>query len=139
VGAWYTIGLFAGLGAAVGVLLVGLLASLRQGAAIAFVLAIAIGAGAGYAFQTWREALAGGLGAALGAHGSGRVVEGALSRGGTRGGTAILVAVGAVALAALAFVPVVGYLEALALPLLGARMRARADRRYQGLRVLAKD
>jgi hypothetical protein len=139
VGAWYTIGLFAGLGAALGVLLVGLLGSLRQGAAIAFVLAVAGAAAAGYALQSWPEALAGGLGAALGALGAGRVVQGTLQRGGTRGGTAMLVAVAAIVLAGLAFVPVLGYLEALALPLLAARLRARAGRRYEGLRVLAKD
>jgi hypothetical protein len=139
VGAWYTIGLFAGLGAALGVLLVGLLGSLRRGAVVAFVLAVAGAAGAGYAFQTWKEAVAGGIGAALGAHGAGRVVQGTLQRGGTRGGTAVLVGAAALLLAALAFVPVLGYLEALALPLLAARLRARAGKRYEGLRVLAKD
>jgi hypothetical protein len=139
VGAWYTIGLFAGLGAAIGVLLVGLLASLRSGAALALVVAAAAGVGLGFAFQTWQEAVAGGIGAALGALGAGRLVAGALGRGGTRGGTALLVGGAAVVVAALAFVPVLGYLEALALPLLAARLRARAGGRYEGLRILAKD
>jgi hypothetical protein len=139
VGAWYTIGLFAGLGAAIGVLAVGLLGSLKQGALVAFVVAVAASVGIGFAFQTWKEAVAAGVGAALGAHGSGRVVEGALRRGGTRGGVALLVAGAAVVVAALAFVPVLGYLEALALPVLGQRLRARAGGRYEGLRILAKD
>ena len=138
-GAWYTIGLFAGLGAAIGVLLTGLLASLRGGAAVAFVLAVAAGAALGYVLHDWKHALAGGIGAALGAYGAGRVVVGALGRGGTRGGTALLVAGVAVVIAALAFVPVLGYLEALALPLLAARLRARGGGRYEGLRILAKD
>jgi hypothetical protein len=43
------------------------------------------------------------------------------------------------ALAVLAFVPVLGYLEVLATPLLGDRLRRRADSKYAGLRVLAKD
>jgi hypothetical protein len=42
-------------------------------------------------------------------------------------------------LAGLAFVPVLGYLEALLLPVLAARLRARANKRHAGLRILAKD
>jgi hypothetical protein len=41
--------------------------------------------------------------------------------------------------AAVAFVPALGYLEAVAAPLLGQRLGRRAGRRYAGLRVLAKD
>jgi hypothetical protein len=139
VGTWYTIGLFAGLGAALGVAVVGLLASLRNGVALAFVVAVAGSAALGYVVEGWKQAVAGGIGAALGAVGAGRVVGGALARGGTRGGTALLVVGVAVVLAALAFVPALGYLEALALPLLAARLRARAGGRYAGLRILAKD
>src|SRR4051812_50176514 len=91
---------------------------------IAFVLAVAASVALGFAFQTWKEAVAAGIGAALGAHGSGRVVEGALRRGGTRGGTALLVAAAAVVLAALAFVPGLGYVEAGAVPGPGARLGA---------------
>ena len=40
--------------------------------------------------------------------------------------------------AALAFVPVLGYLTAVALPGLAARLRRRAPERYAGLRTLAK-
>ena len=61
------------------------------------------------------------------------------ARGGTRIATALLVVIGAVVVAALAFVPVVGYLEALALPALGMRLRRRAGKRYAGLRTLARD
>ena len=52
--------------------------------------------------------------------GSAPLVAGTLRRGGTRGGTATLLALAALVGAALAFVPVLGYLEALALPVLGA-------------------
>ena len=41
--------------------------------------------------------------------------------------------------AALAFVPVLGYALVAAAPLAGARLSRRADTRYAGLRVLAKD
>ena len=71
--------------------------------------------------------------------GSAQVVRGALRRGGTRGGTAALVALAALVVAALGLIPGVGYLEALALPALGARIRRRGGERYAGLRILARD
>jgi len=40
---------------------------------------------------------------------------------------------------ALAYVPLLGYLETLIAPLAGRRLARRADSRYAGLRVLAKD
>lgn len=138
-GAWYLIGLLAGIGAALGVLFVGMLGSLRFGVLAALVLAAAIGVGIGLAVEDWQEALAAGLGAVCGVVGAGQVVSGALRRGGTRGGTALLVGGAAILIAALAFVPALGYLEALALPALGARLRARAGKRYAGLRILARD
>jgi hypothetical protein len=42
-------------------------------------------------------------------------------------------------LAGLAFVPVAGYVEALALPALAARLRRTQAERYAGLRSLARD
>jgi hypothetical protein len=42
-------------------------------------------------------------------------------------------------LAALAFIPIVGYLEAIALPALAARLRRTQADRYAGLRSLARD
>ena len=74
--------------------------------------------------------------AALGAV---QIVSGALRRGGTRGGTALIVAVAAIVAAALAWVPALGYLVALALPVLAARLHRRAPERYAGLRTLARD
>ena len=50
---------------------------------------------------------------------------------------AVLAAVLGAAL--LAFIPAVGYVEALAAPVLGWRLRRRAGARYAGLRVLARD
>jgi hypothetical protein len=51
---------------------------------------------------------------------------------------AAFVAAAAVLIALLALVPVVGYLELLAVPLMAARMRARQAERFAGLRTLAK-
>jgi hypothetical protein len=87
----------------------------------------------------WAEAVGGLAGGAAGGAGSTPVVQGALRRGGTRGGLALFGSLGAIAAAALAFVPIVGYLEAVAMPLLGRRLRAREPERHAGLRTLARD
>lgn len=143
-GAWYWIGVCAGLGAGAGVLLAGLAGATRMVLIAAGVLALAAGAGIGLGVDGrwpggWGDVVAGALGALAGALGTAQIVSGALRRGGTRGATAALVAGAALVVAALALVPVLGYLEALALPALAARLRKRAPERYAGLRTLAKD
>jgi hypothetical protein len=143
-GAWYWIGLCAGLGAGAGVLLAGLAGAGRAALLAAGVLALAAGAGIGFAVDGrwpggWGDVVAGLLGGLAGALGAAQVVSGALRRGGTRGGLAVLVAGVALLVAALALVPALGYVEALVLPALAARMRKRAPERYAGLRTLAKD
>ena len=134
----YWIGVFAGLGAALGIAAAAGLAG-RRWALLAPLLAAAIAIALGLAFADIEEAVAGGAGGILGAVGALQLVAGALARGGTRLATALLVVLGAVVVAALAFVPVVGYVEALALPALGLRLRRRAGKRYAGLRTLARD
>jgi hypothetical protein len=138
-GAWYTIGLFVGLGVACGVLLAGLLAGGRGGAWAAIVLGAIAGAALGIAFSDWPQAVGGAVGGVLGAAGAAQIVAGTLRHGGTRAGTAVLFAVGALVLAALALVPVVGYLEAIVVPALAVRLRRRTDSTYAGLRILARD
>ena len=138
-GEWYWIGHLVGVGAGFGVLFTGALSTIRGGVVAAILLAAAAGTGLGFALENWDEALGGGLGGLAGALGSAQVVRGALRRGGTRGGTAALVAFAALVVAALALIPGVGYLEALALPALGARLRRRSGDRYAGLRILARD
>ncbi len=137
-GDWYTIGLAAGVGAAIGLLFAGLLSATPLGRAAAAVLAAAAGVLAGFAIDDWAEALGGGVAGLVGGVASAVVVAGALRRGGTRGGTALLVGATSLVVAAAAFVPVLGYLEALALPALAVRLRRRAGERYAGLRTLAK-
>lgn len=138
-GTWYTAGVFTGFGVAIGVLLAGVLAGRRYGLLAALVLAAGGGAALGAVAYGWAEAVGGGAGGALGALGATQVVAGTLARGGARAATAALVSLGALVLAALALVPVVGYLEAVAVPALAARLRARAGRTYAGLRILARD
>lgn len=138
-GDWYTIGTALGLGIAFGVLFAGLLAATRLGRLAAIVLAGAAGAVAGVLIEDWTELLAGGLAGLVGAAAAVVIVAGALRRGGTRLGIALIVGVSAIGLAALAFVPVMGYLEAIGLPALAARLRRTHAERYAGLRSLAKD
>jgi hypothetical protein len=139
-GAWYWIGVSVGLGAAGGVLVAGVAARIVVAAIVAAAL---VGIGLGYAIDAWQPGgwidllggAAGGVAASLGAL---QIVRGALRRGGTAGGTAALVAGAALLVAGLAWIPAVGYLDALALPVLAARLRRRAPERYAGLRTLAK-
>jgi len=139
-GGWYWIGVCAGLGAAAGVLFAGIAGR----AALAALLAAAAGVGIGFLVHDWRsggwaDVAVGAAGGLLGGFGAATVVRGALGRGGTRAGTSLLVAGAALMAAGLAWVPVVGYIEALALPALAARLRRRAPERYAGLRTLARD
>jgi hypothetical protein len=137
-GNWYWIGVFAGLGVALGIAAAAGLAG-RRWALLAPLLAAAIAVALGVTFADVEEAAGGGAGGILGAAGALQLVGGALGRGGTRVATALLVMIGAAVVAALAFVPVLGYVEALAVPALGMRLRRRAGKRYAGLRTLARD
>ena len=134
-GTWYWIGVCAGLGAALGVVAVAVLGDLR----FALPVAVLVAAAAGWLLAEVSGASAGGLGGLLGSAGATPTVRGALARGGTRAGTALLVGIAAVALAGLSFVPALGYLIALAVPVLGLRVRRRAGERHAGLRILARD
>ncbi|MEX2647060.1 MAG: hypothetical protein WD249_12435 [Gaiellaceae bacterium] len=133
---WYTAGLVAGFGLALGVLVAGLLATVRGGVLVAFLAGLAGGALIGALPWGWEEAAAGGFGGALGGLGTVQLVRGALGRGGTRGATAVLVALGAVVLAVLALVPLLGYVEAVVVPAAARRLSRRAGRTYAGLRIL---
>ena len=124
-----------GLGTAVGI---ALSAALRR-LPVALSVAVVVGVVIGLLVWGWPEAVGGAIGGACGAAGAMPVVVGTLRRGGTRGGTATLLGVGALIAAALAFVPVVGYLEAVAVLVLGVRLRRRAPDTHAGLRTLARD
>jgi hypothetical protein len=137
-GDWYSVGVFAGLGVALGIAAAGALGG-RRTALAAPILAVAVGVALGIVLADPKEAVAAGVGGILGAVGALEVVRGALARGGTALATALLVVLAALVVAALAFVPVVGYIELVAVPALGLRLRRRAGKRYAGLRTLARD
>ena len=138
-GDWYTIGLALGLGTAFGALFAGLLSATPLGRAASVVLAGAAGALTGVLIDDWAELAAGAAAGVVAAAAAAIVVAGALRRGGTRSGLALIVAAVAAGLAGLAFVPAAGYLEAIALPALAARLRRTQAERYAGLRSLARD
>jgi hypothetical protein len=131
VGAWYWIGVLAGLGAALGVAAAGIL--------LRWPFAVVAGAAIGFGVLHWSEALAGAVGGVAGAFGASPLVNGALRRGGTRLGLAIFVLAGGLLAAGLAFIPIAGYLEAVLLPGVGLRARRRAPEQHAGLRILARD
>jgi hypothetical protein len=144
VGTWYWIGVSVGIGVAVGVFHAGFWGLRRSSALVVPVAAVAIALGLGWAISdwqpgTWGDRAGAAAGGVLGLLGAVPVVVGALRRGGTRGGTATLLAGAGLALAGLAFVPALGYLVALVLPALGALLRRKRPERYAGLRTLAKD
>ena len=138
-GSWYWIGVCAGLGVGIGVLFAGLFAGTRIALTAALILAAGVGVAIGFGLGQWDEAVGGGAGGALGAVGAAQLVMGTLRRGGARFGTAVFVGIAAIVLAALAWIPIVGYLEATLVPAFAARLRGRAPERYAGLRSLARD
>ena len=142
-GAWYWIGVSVGLGSAVGVLIAG---AVGAGRIVLFAAGVAVLAGAAIGFGIdewqpggWGDIVAAAIGGLLGVLAAAQIVAGALRRGGTRSGTATLVTGAAFVVAGLAFIPIVGYVEAVALPALAARLRRTQPERYAGLRTLARD
>jgi hypothetical protein len=144
-GSWYWIGVSAGLGAAVGILIAAAVgAAVRVVVAVAGVAAVLAGLAVGYAIDQWQpggwgDIVLGAGGALLGLLAAAHIVGGALRRGGTRGGTGVLVAGAAFLVAALAWIPALGYLTAVALPVLAVGLRRARPERYAGLRTLARD
>jgi hypothetical protein len=139
VGGWYWIGVSAGLGVAIGVLVVGILGATRAFLAVALVVAAGLGVLVGFGLGSTAEAIGGGAGGVLGAIGAAQIVAGTLRRGGGRFGTAVFMGIAALILAALAWIPAVGFVEAAVVPALAGRLRRRAPERYAGLRSLARD
>jgi len=136
---WYRIGVAAGIGAGIAVFAAGWLARTRPGTLIAILIGVAVGVAVGFAFGDWKGAAGGAIGGLLGGVGGAPLAAGTLRRGGTVSGTGILIGVAGLAIATLALVPFLGYLEALALPALAARAHRREPERYAGLRTLARD
>ena len=143
-GAWYWIGVSAGLGTAVGVLVAAVVSSGRAAMIAGGVAAVLVAAGLGFGIHEWQpggwaDVAVAAVASLLGLFGAAQIVKGALRRGGTRGGTGTLMTGAALVLAGLAWIPVVGYLEAIVVPIFAARSRRAQPERYAGLRTLARD
>jgi len=110
----------------------------NPGFTIIAVLALAVGGVLAWLVFDWKAAIAGAAGGSLGGLGAGVFVRGAVRRGGTAAGTAMLLVAAAAVVFALALIPIVGFLEALAIPAFALRARQRAGEKYAGLRTLAK-
>ena len=142
-GDWYEIGMVLGLGLAAGVFFAGVVGAWRVGWLVSTLGAVAVGIVAGLLVRLWLDTggapVPGGVvGGIIGSVSAGLIVRGALRRGGTGGGTAFLLVSASVVIALLALIPVVGYVMAVALPVLALRRTRREPGRYAGLRTLSK-
>jgi hypothetical protein len=138
VGSWYTIGLCLGLGLGLSVAITGVLGTNVLGIGAAAIVGAMLGGAIGLVIGDSAETIAGAIGGILGALAAAAVVVGALRRGATRFGVGAYVGAVGVLVCLLALVPLVGYVLAVALPVLAARMRGRQAARFAGLRTLAK-
>ena len=144
-GAWYWIGVSAGLGAAVGILGAAFLGTaVRLALLVGGLGAVVAGAALGLGIDEWQpggwaDTALGAGGALAGLLGASQTVRGALRRGGTRVGTVTLVALASFVVAGIAWIPAAGYLVALGLLALAVLLRRARPERYAGLRTLARD
>jgi len=118
--------------------LIGILGSNVLGLGVGAIVGAAVGVAIGLAIGETADVIASGAGGFLGTLSAAAVVHGALRGGGTRLGIAAYLGVLGMLICLVALIPAVGYVEAVAIPLLAARMRGRQAPRYAGLRTLAK-
>jgi hypothetical protein len=121
---WYLLGVVLGFGVLAGVGIVGVFRSVAW--ALLELVAVIPGVAISLVALPWWSLIAFAAAAALAFLGLRRLSTEALPAA----------ALGAVVLAA---IPLLGYVAAVATPIAGARLGRRADKRYAGLRVLAKD
>lgn len=137
-GNWYTLGLSLGLGLAIGIAVTGIVGANVLGVGAGALVGVGLGIVAGLAIGETDEAIACALGAVVGAVAAAVAVRGALRRGATRFGTGAYLSAVGIVVALLALVPIAGYVLAVAVPVLAARMRGKQAARFAGLRTLAK-
>ena len=134
----WLIGIGAGIGVALGLAAAGAFAQSARAPFFAAAVALVGGGVIGWLVFDWKAGVAGAVAGALSGFGAGTFARGAVRRGGTTGGTAAIFFVAGVLALALSFIPIVGFIEAIAIPVVGLRSRQRADEKYAGLRTLAK-
>jgi hypothetical protein len=134
----WLIGIAAGAGVALGLAAGGALARFDWAPAGAAVAALVLGGVAGWLILDWKGAVAGAIGGLLSGFGAGTLARNAVRRGGTAGGTAVLFVGGGVIALGVSLIPILGFVEAVAIPVVALRSRQRSDEKYAGLRTLAK-
>jgi hypothetical protein len=107
-------------------------------------LASLTAAGCGYALAFFvflgpLTALPGAAGGLVGGGAAAALCRRTLRHGGTRGGMTLLFLLAALIEGGLAFVPALGYVEALLVSLLALRLLRGGGGRHAGLRILARD
>jgi hypothetical protein len=137
---WYWLGAGLGVGVALGIAIGALLAPVRS----SHVLSALIAGGCAYlpayfVFLGPLTALVGPAGGILAGPAVAELARRTLRRGGTRGATTFLLLLAALIAAGLAFVPGIGYLEAVLVAVLAAMLLRGDSDRYAGLRTLARD
>ena len=134
----WLIGIAAGVGVALGLAAAGVFARSARAPVVAAAVALVGGGVIGWLAFDWKAGVAGAVAGAFSGFGAGTFARGAVRRGGTPGGTAAIFVAAAVVAFALSFIPIVGFIEAIAIPFVGLRSRQRAGEKYAGLRTLAK-
>jgi hypothetical protein len=132
------IGITLGLGVAFGLLVAALVAAWKYGLVASVIGGVALGLAAGVLLKGWIGVPGAIAGPVIGAVSASLVARGALRRGATPGGTAFLLGSASIALGALAFVPIAGFVIAAVVPGVAVRRARREPERFAGLRTLAK-
>jgi hypothetical protein len=134
----WLIGIAGGIGDALGLAAAGAFARSARAPLAAAAIGLVGGALIGWLVFDWKAGVVGGIAGVLSGLGAGTFVRGAVRRGGTPGGTALILVGAAVIVLAVSLIPVVGFILAIAIPVVGLRSRQRAGEKYAGLRTLAK-
>jgi hypothetical protein len=134
----WLMGIAAGIGTALGLAAAGAFARSDRAPLLAAAVALVGGGLLGWLLFDWKAGLVGAIAGVLSGFGAGTFARGAVRRGGTPGGTAVILVGAALLALALSFIPIVGFVEAIAIPVVGLRSRQRAGEKYAGLRTLAK-
>jgi hypothetical protein len=134
----WLMGIAAGIGTALGLAAAGAFARSDRAPLLAAAVALVGGGLLGWLLFDWKAGLVGAIAGLLSGFGAGTFARGAVRRGGTPGGTAVILVGAALLALALSFIPIVGFVEAIAIPVVGLRSRQRAGEKYAGLRTLAK-
>jgi hypothetical protein len=132
------IGVTLGLGVAFGLLAAAVVAAWKYGLVASVGGGLVLGLVVGVLLKGWIGVPGAVAGPLLGAVSASLVARGALRRGATPGGTAFLLGSAAIALGALAFIPLAGYVIAAIVPGVAVRRARREPERFAGLRTLAK-